>query len=125
MNIIIIIFAVSVTIILALCVIYLTFVYRKLLDKYSDLVIRTDKAEIGKKIKLDISKFVDDKMDKTIARATDQAVNLISKSASQIAKTMREETIERLAEEKRGEEAALASEYDKARVEAEKFVENF
>ncbi|SRR5260221_6089435 len=111
--------AIAVVILLSICVIYLVFVYRKLLEKYSDLTLNKDKSEIHQKIKIDTNKFINEKVDNAIDKATELAVNVITKNASEVAKSMREKTLEKLIEEEKGEEKAVALEYDRANAEIE------
>ncbi len=113
--------AIAIVVLLSFCIMYLVFVYRKLLEKYTDLSIKTDHSEIHKKIKIDTNKFVNEKLDNAIDKATQQAVSVITKNAEKVADTMREKTLEKLAEEEKGEEKAIAAEYDSASAEIESY----
>ena len=106
---------------LVLTVLYLVFVYRKLLDKYTDLTLDEVKSETRKRLHIDISSYVNSKLDNAVSKSLTEAVGVITKAADAVAKTMRKKTIEKLVEEEKAEERAVASEYDAVKAEIENY----
>jgi hypothetical protein len=123
MNELVILIYTSAAIILLLlfCVIYLFINYKKLLEKYSSLSLKIDQDDLNRKIKIDTTDTVNQRMNLAIADATEQAVDLIARSADNIAKTMKRETVEKLIEEEKGEEMAISSEFEEAKLEINKY----
>src|SRR5258708_6902177 len=113
--------AIAVVVLLSFCILYLVFVYRRLLEKYSDLSLKTSEEEINKKIKSDANKFVDERIDSAISKATEKAVDVITKNAKEVAKDVRDKTLEKLMVDGKGEEKAVAAEYDIANAEVENY----
>ena len=115
--------AILVVVLLSLCVIYLIFAYRNLLEKYTDLSLSIEKSEIKQKIKLKTNEFVNNKINSAVTQAVDSAVNLISKKADEVGKIMREETIEKLKEDEVAERKSVAAEYDQTDDQIKKYKE--
>lgn len=113
--------AILIVALLASCVIYLVYVYRKLLEKYSLLESKKEITELKNKMRIDTDKVVEKVIENAIDKATTEGISLISKSAEKVAKDIRQKTVEKLTEEEKGEEKAVASEYDDAREEIENF----
>ena len=113
--------AIIVVIVLCLCILYLVFVYRKLLDKYTQLSIRGDRNEVKKKLRTEANDFINQEKEDAIAKATEEAIALIAKNAQKVAKDIREKTINELKDEEKGEEQAVAAEFDSVKAEIEKY----
>ncbi len=113
--------SILVILVLSLCIVYVVYAYRKLLDKYTNLSVKTDRNEIQKKINIDTTRFVNQKLDDAISQASEEAVKAISRSAESVAKNIREKTIEKLQEEEKGQEMAVESEYDEVKLEIENY----
>ncbi|HWA51564.1 MAG TPA: hypothetical protein VG895_00725 [Patescibacteria group bacterium] len=110
-----------ITAVLLGCVLYLVFLYKKTLDKYTNLKLNIEKNEIKRKINLDTSRITSEKLDDAIQKASLEAVELIEKNAKNIANSIKRKTVEDLIEEKRGEDKAVSAEYDIAKDEIEKY----
>lgn len=113
--------AILIIVLLSLCILYLVFVYRRLLEKYTDLSIEGQKKEVNQKIKIETSNFVNQKVNLAVEKATEEAVSLISKNAKSTAENLSKKTVEKLIEEEKGEEQAVAGEFNDAKVEIEKY----
>gem|GEM_PF-5123845 len=120
LNIIILITVVTL-IALSIVVIYMTFIYRKLLYQYNDLLLKENKSEIKKNIERNAMKFVDSKIDSAISKSLDEAIELISKNAKNVTNSMKRKTIEKLEEEEIANEHVIAASFDESRQEVEKY----
>jgi pantothenate synthetase len=118
----ILIFSVAALIlILSFCLIYLLVTYKKLLEKYSNLSLRIERDDLNRKIKIETADTVNQRLNLAISDATEEAVDLIAKSADHMSKTMQKKTVEKLFEEEKGEEAAIAAEFEGAKEEIKKY----
>src|SRR5258708_1540390 len=105
----------STVIVLSLCILYLVYSYRKLLEKYTKLSLDADRDEVRKKIKLDVSNLASEKLDTAISQAVNEATLLISKNAKNVTSSMKRKSIEKLIEEERGEEKAIEGEFNQSK----------
>lgn len=119
-NIIIIIAGITIIFLVA-CILYLVWVYRKLLEKYYDLTLRQDRSLVKKHLDETALKFVDAKVDNAIAKAINEAQDLISKSAKDVTQSMKRNTVAKLVQNKMAEEEAVAASFDEAKDDIEKF----
>lgn len=106
---------------LSLSVIYLVIVYRRLLDKYTNLLVDEGKNEAVNKIRLEASRFVDNKIDYEIAKVGREAVDLISKNTQDLASEIRQKTLSKLEEKEKEEENSVKTEFDEAKREIENY----
>lgn len=106
---------------LAICVLYLVTSYKKLLEKYSDIVVGENRSQVKKNIEREVATYVDSKVDNAINAALEEAVILVSKNARNVVNSMKRKSIEKLIEEQKGEEAAVAARFNEANEEIEKY----
>lgn len=123
MDIIFIVIATFIIVIfvLTLTVLYLLYSYRRLLEKNNEVSVRDAKKELKTKINFDTDKFVREKVEEAIGLSVHEASETISKNANEVAKSMRKKTIEELAKDEKGDQAAVAAEFDQAKKEISDF----
>lgn len=119
--IVIIVFSIATVVILALCTLYLVFVYRRLLERYNNFLLRENKSQIRRKIQDDASKFVDTKIDNAIKKATETAVDVISKKAKGVVDSMKRNAFKELVKDEEAQEAAVTASFDEARADVEAY----
>lgn len=106
---------------LAFCILYLVFAYRKILEKYYELLNRETKGEIKRSIELKADRFVSGKIDSAISKSINDASTLIEKNAKNVVNSMKRQTARELIEERQAEERAISSEFDDAKDEVSRY----
>jgi len=104
-----------------ICIFYLIYLYKKLLDKYTKVTIKTAEGELNRKIQVETNNYVSKKVDLAVEKASEEAAFIITKNANNVANSLKRKTVEKLIEDQKGEEQAVVADFEEARTQIEQF----
>ncbi len=102
---------------LTVSVLYLVFVYRKLLERYHELTIEDETSDFKNRLRFESEIYSNKLAQKSVDKAIENSVKLISKKGAEIAKDMRKKALEELSIEHKAQEDAVSDEFEEAKLQ--------
>ncbi|HSX48861.1 MAG TPA: hypothetical protein VLE44_01225 [Candidatus Saccharimonadales bacterium] len=106
-----------VILVLAISVVYLVFTYRKLLERYHELTIEDETSDFKNRLRFESEIYSNKLAQKSVDKAIENSVKLISKKGAEIAKDMRKKALEELSIEHKAQEDAVSGEFEEAKLQ--------
>lgn len=103
--------------VLTICIIYLVLAYRKLLEKYHELTIEDETSEFKNRLRFESEIYSNKLAQKSVDKAIENSVKIITKKGAEIAKDMRKKALEELSIEHKAQEDAVSSEFEEAKMQ--------
>lgn len=108
-------------IVLALVVVYLVYIYIKILNDYHDLFTRYRELRNKEKVTLNSSEVVDKSISNTLRRAIREVTLKITKNSNNAVKDIRNEFVKDLVNTHQAEEKAIEGQFDDVKKEIESY----